>query len=442
MLPPSVVNSPRPCAEFNVSDHYRFGPETNPHTSYHQKYFSQDEMRFKAENMPQFERQPYQRDNKHIFAATHKMRQENSNSAAPRNDPRARSLWRPENEECFSGSNHYGPGPDTKRHVNSESQYIHQDRTRLKIDDGVRTLVHQPCPIYHPEVSHPSENFQRYSQHTFATTHESRQEKPNSAAPRNEPWTRSLWRPEDEECFGGSNHYGPGPTTNIHAQESEYIHQDRQRFKFDDGEHTMVRQPCPIYHPEVSHPSERGFQRDNQHFFRQEKPNLDASRNDVLLPRPLCHPEDVKRFSGSDRYGSGPTTNSHVKPESEYIRQDRKRLKVDDGKRTMVREPSPSYQAQAKHPSEHGVYPVVGEPKKENQNSSSGELPHLLYVPEDEEHLTELHCFVRKHCVFIFCATKKDVGSEFNDENDSLYDAFTHTLFCSHKPRGGGGKRH
>ncbi|KAL3803121.1 hypothetical protein ACHAW5_001985 [Stephanodiscus triporus] len=172
----------------------------------------------------------------------------------------------------------------------------------------------------------------------------------------------------------------------------------------------MARQPCPIYHPEVSYPSERGFQRENQHFFRQEKPNLDASRNDVRS-RPLSHPEDEKRFSVSDHHGSGPTVNSHIKPKSEYIHQDRKRLKVVDGKCPTVRQPSPSYQAQAKYPSEHGVYPVVGEPKKENPDSSNGKLPHLLYLPEDEEHLTELHCFVRKHCVFIFCATKKHVGT-------------------------------
>ena len=38
--------------------------------------------------------------------------------------------------------------------------------------------------------------------------------------------------------------------------------------------------------------------------------------------------------------------------------------------------------------------------------------PNLLWLPEDHQHLTDLHCFVRKHCVFIFGATDDDVDSK------------------------------
>jgi len=39
--------------------------------------------------------------------------------------------------------------------------------------------------------------------------------------------------------------------------------------------------------------------------------------------------------------------------------------------------------------------------------------PNLLWLPEDQQHLTDLHCFVRKHCVFIFGATDDDVDSKY-----------------------------
>ena len=44
--------------------------------------------------------------------------------------------------------------------------------------------------------------------------------------------------------------------------------------------------------------------------------------------------------------------------------------------------------------------------------SSEDEHPNLLWLPEDQQHLTDLHCFVRKHCVFIFGATDDDVDSK------------------------------
>ena len=514
MLPPSVVYRHRPCAESNGSDHYRFVPDMHPRTSYRQgEYLSQDKKRSEADNAPQMVRQPcpryhpgFQQDNQQMLAATRDLRQEQPTSALSRNDVRHYALWRPEDEERGSGSNHYGFGPAANAHTsNPEREHFHQDRKRLNVHDGVQTLIPQSYPSYPHQALHPSERgFQRDSQHIF------RQEKSNSAASRNDVRPPLLGHPEDEERGSGSNHYGSAPPTNpnVPYPESENIRQHRKKLKVDDGVQTMIHQPYPSYlssYPrEVSHPSERGFQRDNQHIFRQEQPNSASSRNDVR-PRSLWCPEDEERANASSRHGSGPDTNPKaLYPESDYIQQDRKRLKVDDGvhtmvlqpypsyspevshpfesgfqrdsqaasrkdvrprslwcleeervgcsnqygsgpdtnldasnpvslsfdqdrkrlevddgKRTMVRQPCPSYQPQVAHASEHALAPMAGELRNEKTDSSNGERPHLLWVPEDEQHLTELHCFVRKLCVFIFCATRKDVGSKFNDENNS-----------------------
>ena len=412
MLPPSVVDRHRPCAEFNGSDHYRFVPDMHPRTSYRQgEYLSQDKKRSEADNAPQMVRQPcpryhpgFQQDNQQMLAATRDLRQEQPTSASSRNDVQPYALWRPEDEERGSGSNHYGFGPAANAHTsNPEREHFHQDRKKLKVVNGVQTMKHQPYPSYPHQVLYPSERgFQRDSQHIF------RQEKPNSAASRNDVRPCSLWCPEDEERANASSRHGSGPDTNPKAlyPESEYIQQDRKRLKVEVQ--TMVRQPYPSYSPEVSHPSESGFQRDSQA----------ASRKDVR-PRSLWCLEE-ERVSCSNQYGSGPDTNLNApNPVSLSFDQDRKRLEVDDGKRTMVRQPCPSYQPQVAHASEHALASMAGELRNEITDSSNGERPHLLWVPEDEQHLTELHCFVRKHCVFIFCATRKDVGSKFNDENDS-----------------------
>ena len=55
------------------------------------------------------------------------------------------------------------------------------------------------------------------------------------------------------------------------------------------------------------------------------------------------------------------------------------------------------------------------EPTPNNSIGSRDEdgHPNLLWLPEDQQHLTDLHCFVRKHCVFIFGATDDDVDSKY-----------------------------
>ncbi|KAL7554185.1 hypothetical protein ACHAWF_017591 [Thalassiosira exigua] len=56
--------------------------------------------------------------------------------------------------------------------------------------------------------------------------------------------------------------------------------------------------------------------------------------------------------------------------------------------------------------------PEAREPKHEDPRTAAprdDEQPCSLWLPEDEQHLTDLHCFVRKHCVYVFSATSEDV---------------------------------
>ncbi|KAL7518504.1 hypothetical protein ACHAWX_003324 [Stephanocyclus meneghinianus] len=63
------------------------------------------------------------------------------------------------------------------------------------------------------------------------------------------------------------------------------------------------------------------------------------------------------------------------------------------------------------HSRDEGVAAVVSEPSNDDSSISTltNEHPRLLALPEDTSHLTALHCFVRRHCVYIFCAKAHEV---------------------------------
>ena len=46
--------------------------------------------------------------------------------------------------------------------------------------------------------------------------------------------------------------------------------------------------------------------------------------------------------------------------------------------------------------------------------------PECLALPEDKKHLTELHCFVRKHNVYLFCADASEVGGKSECSHSSM----------------------
>jgi hypothetical protein len=66
-----------------------------------------------------------------------------------------------------------------------------------------------------------------------------------------------------------------------------------------------------------------------------------------------------------------------------------------------------------------GLSAVVSEEKTVQDDSSiktvssnGTQRPTSLALPEDNSHLTALHCFVRSHCVYIFCAEANEVDSK------------------------------
>ena len=133
--------------------------------------------------------------------------------------------------------------------------------------------------------------------------------------------------------------------------------------------------------------SEYGFQQDTR------RCKIDSASISAVACAPMNgnpSPNDRSSF-GLDMYSQASL------PFSEYsFRSDRKRCRIDnDNISAVARE-------------QRHEYPRATAPNNDE--------PRLLWRPEDKQHLTELHCFVRKHCVFIFCATSQDVGSELKDK--------------------------
>lgn len=98
-------------------------------------------------------------------------------------------------------------------------------------------------------------------------------------------------------------------------------------------------------------------------------------------------------------------------PPSEHhglIQQDRKRFKTENGHVEVCK-------------------PRLEDPRK----LTSSNQTHLLWIPEDEQHLTDLHCFIRKRCVFIFSATNQDVKSKpsSNGACDNTSPSFSHLTY-------------
>lgn len=344
-------------------------------------------------------------------------------------------------QDCY----HFGPGTNY-RASHHQSELFDQPNRSFQVD-SIPRMISRPSPRYRPELSYPTalpppslapseRGYLRNNEQSIASTREFRQERQNSVASVNNVHPRTLWRFEAEEQFGVSSRHGPGLAMNLRASS---FYQDSRRLTVDDGVQTMLCQPHPSYHPDLSNPSNHGYQIDKQMIAtpresRQYRSQNSATSRHDSLPDSLQHSVDKEHVGDSAHYGDliHPARYS----ESENFEHERKRPKIDDGRGAMVRHSYPScypISAQAheramrpsertieRHsfpsnnpgeaqPPERAMLPVVCQPRQEQPISSNVERPQLLWVPEDEQHLTELHCFVRKHCVFIFCATSKDV---------------------------------
>lgn len=149
---------------------------------------------------------------------------------------------------------------------------------------------------------------------------------------------------------------------------------------------------------------------ESEHDQRPRQVSLYSPRT---FPSGITQPRLFSGFDGTGRHGFG----SDLNPHQEYhgFNQDRNRLRTDHGGAFAASgESHPSFMA-AMNP--HASYPHLeyGFEHDRNNNDDGGIVdgqPGSLWLPEDRQHLTELHCFVRKHCVFVFSATSDDVGSE------------------------------
>jgi len=60
----------------------------------------------------------------------------------------------------------------------------------------------------------------------------------------------------------------------------------------------------------------------------------------------------------------------------------------------------------------HGRSMTSGENARIDSTTKDGN-PESLALPEDKRHLTELHCFVRRNNVYLFCADANEVGGKY-----------------------------
>ncbi len=60
----------------------------------------------------------------------------------------------------------------------------------------------------------------------------------------------------------------------------------------------------------------------------------------------------------------------------------------------------------------HGWSMTSGEKARVDSSRKDGN-PESLALIEDKRHLTELHCFVRRNNVYLFCADAKEVGGKY-----------------------------
>jgi len=60
--------------------------------------------------------------------------------------------------------------------------------------------------------------------------------------------------------------------------------------------------------------------------------------------------------------------------------------------------------------------------------TTKDENPECLALPEDKRHLTELHCFVRKNNIYLFCADADEVGGESHVTCMQIMSVFCHRM--------------
>lgn len=185
--------------------------------------------------------------------------------------------------------------------------------------------------------------------------------------------------------------------------QNEGYYQDRRRYEVVDDRFIAARTRQPNT---TIHDMNMGPCVSNNAMARKPRSSEQSSapingNNPPLLPWRLC---DEQRFS--NHYGFGPGTNVEA-PYPGKCNRDATRYDVGDvWKPTMACQASSSFQPNSRN------YSL----QRELSTYRSKPTPHLLWGPEDKQHLTELHCFVRKYCIYIFSATHQDIESKLNGQ--------------------------
>jgi len=184
--------------------------------------------------------------------------------------------------------------------------------------------------------------------------------------------------------------YNRGDESQASYTRNEGYFQDRRRYEVVDNRFIAAHTGHPnttiqdMNIPCVTDPS-----------FNGEKPPL----------LPWC-PCDNQRLDGSNQYGIGSGTNVEA-PYPGKCNRDEKRNDGGD-----VWKPTTACQARSSFQQNSRNYSL----QRELLTYGSKPIPHLLWDPEDKQHLTELHCFVRKYCIYIFSASHQDIESKLNGQ--------------------------
>jgi len=246
--------------------------------------------------------------------------------------------------------------------------------------------------------------------------------------------------------FSGSEHSGfdPPMETQVSYLQRDDFYQDRKRYKVDNEliptstrypnvtatrhrvSDTLVEQYNRGDESQASYTRNEGYFQDRRRyevvdnrFIAAHTGHPNTTIQDMNIPcvtdpsfngekpplLPWC-PCDNQRLDGSNQYGIGSGTNVEA-PYPGKCNRDEKRNDVGD-----VWKPTTACQARSSFQQNSRNYSL----QRELLTYGSKPIPHLLWDPEDKQHLTELHCFVRKYCIYIFSASHQDIESKLNGQ--------------------------
>lgn len=128
------------------------------------------------------------------------------------------------------------------------------------------------------------------------------------------------------------------------------------------------------------------------------------------------NPSHSATTSGHSNNGQTPpsidfTTPSLSIPEQSYQSVREKRLKTDHGYSVS---PGVDVAREEDNVASLGQCIAIGDNVRTDSTATEDGHAESLALPEDKRHLTELHCFVRRNNVYLFCADENEVGGKYS----------------------------